>query len=123
MLQVELNAADRIAILRPGGALSEEDFTRAAHTIDSYIEKSGKLRGLIIETESFPGWDSFASFLHHFQFIREHHKKVSRIAFVTDSAIGNMAEKVASHFVSAEIRHFAYDKKAEALNWITSSSF
>jgi hypothetical protein len=118
MLQVELNATDGVATLRPHGALSEEDFTQAARIIDPYIEKSGELKGLIIETESYPGWDSFTSLLHHFQFIREHHKKVSRIAFVTHSAIGNVAEKVGSHFVSAEIKHFGYNQKAEALAWI-----
>jgi hypothetical protein len=120
MLQVELDATNGIATLCPQGALSEDDFTDAAKVIDPHIEKSGELKGLIIETESFPGWESFSSFLHHLQFVREHHKKVARIAFVTDSAIGNMAEKVGSHFVSATIRHFAYTEKAEALAWITS---
>ncbi len=120
MLQVKLDTTNGIAILSPQGALSEDDFITAAKVIDPHIEKSGELKGLIIETESFPGWESFASLLHHFQFIRDHHTKVKRIAFVTDSVIGNMAEKLGSHFVAAEIRHFAYTEKAEAMAWITS---
>lgn len=120
MLQVELDTTNGIAILSPQEALTEDDFITAAKVIDPYIEKSGELKGLIIETESFPGWESFSSLLHHFQFIREHHRKVKRIAFVTDSVIGNMAEKVGRHFVAAEIRHFAYTEKSEATAWITS---
>lgn len=118
MLKVNLSQAEGIAILEPDGGLSESDFKNAAKIIDPYIEKVGTLNGLIIHVRSFPGWDSFASFITHMKFVKEHHKKVSRIAFVTDSPIGNIAEKIASHFVNAEIKSFSFDDLEASKKWI-----
>ena len=82
MLNVELNEVNGIATLTPDGALSEKDFESASTVIDPYIEKYGNLKGLIIYTKTFPGWDSFSSLIKHFKFVKEHHKKVSHVALV-----------------------------------------
>ena len=52
MLNVKLDEVSGIATLKPDGALSEKDFKSALSVIDSYIEKTGKLKGLIISTHS-----------------------------------------------------------------------
>ena len=54
----------------------------------------------------------------HLQFVRDHHKHIKKIGLVTDSALGNVAEHLASHFVSAEIRHFSVGELAAAKRWI-----
>jgi hypothetical protein len=120
MLNVGLNEANGIATLRPDGALSEKDFEYASSVIDPYLKKSGNLKGLIIITKTFPGWESFGSLIKHFKFVREHHKKVSQIALVTDSIRGE-AEKIAEHFVSADIKHFAFDELNKAQSWISNA--
>ncbi len=121
MLKVELDEVEGIAILEPDGELSESDFISAAKIIDPYIENIGKLRGIIIHVQSFPGWDSFSSLIAHLKFVREHHKKVSRIAFATDSPIGSFAENVASHFVNAEIKNFEFGELETSKKWILDS--
>ena len=121
MLTIELDETAGIAIVRPEGALSESDFDAIASVIDPYLETHGELAGLIISTESFPGWESFGSFVKHFKFVKGHHKKLSHVALVTDSEMGSMAEKVAGHFVSAKIKHFPYKQIDEAKRWITNS--
>jgi hypothetical protein len=118
MLNVELDTAKGIAVLKPDGALSESDFELAAGVIDPYLESHGELKGLIISTRNFPGWESFGALAQHFKFVKDHHKNLSYVALVTDSKLGNMAEKIAGHFVSAEIRHFPYDQFGEAEKWI-----
>jgi hypothetical protein len=118
MLTVELDEVTGIAILKPDGALSEKDFIYASSVIDPYIEKSGKLNGLIINTRKFPGWESFGSLIKHFKFVKDHHKKLSHVAIVTDSVLGNFAETIVSHFVSAEIKHFAFDELSKAQSWV-----
>ena len=118
MLIVELDEATGLAILKPDGALSEKDFIYASSVIDPYIEKAGKLNGLIINTRKFPGWESFGSLIKHFKFIKEHHKKLSHVAIVTDSVLGGFAEKIVAHFVSAEIKHFAFDELSKAKSWV-----
>ncbi len=119
MLTVKLNELESIAVLEPDGELSEKDFISAAAIIDPYIETSGKLNGIIIHTKAFPGWDSFSALITHLKFIKEHHKKVSHIAFVTDSPIAAFAEHVASHFVSAEIKNFSFDELEKSIKWIS----
>lgn len=121
MLKIELDEATGIVTLSPDGTLSESDFTAAASVIDPYINKSGQLSGLIISTRTFPGWDSFAALVTHFKFVKEHHEKVSRIALVTDSILGDFGEKIVEHFVSAEIQSFPFNQLSEAKEWISNT--
>lgn len=117
-MKVEYDAARNVASVFPQAALSEQDFVDAAARIDPAIEKHGELKGLIIATDSFPGWESFAALVHHLRFVRDHHRAVRRVALVTDSPLGTLAEKVADHFVAAEMRHFAFHDMAAARGWV-----
>lgn len=118
MLNVKVDANYGLAILEPDGALTDNDFRLAAQLIDPVIEKNGSLKGLIIHSRSFPGWASFAALVSHLRFVREHHKSVQRLAFVTDSPVGSFAEAVGNHFISAQIRNFTFDEFEAARRWI-----
>lgn len=118
MLNIDLNKEAGLAIVQPEGTLSESDFDTVASVIDSYLEEHGELNGLIIYTKDFPGWDSFSAMLKHFKFVKDHQQKLSHVALVTDSAIGNLAEKIAGHFISAEVKHFPYSQVVDAKSWI-----
>ncbi len=119
MLSVKIDEVRGIAILEPDGTLSKTDFQSAAATIDPFIEKAGWLNGVMIHIESFPGWDSFAALFSHLTFVKDHHKKVSRVALVTDSVIGNFVEAVGSHFINAKIKVFPFQEMGKATLWIT----
>jgi SpoIIAA-like len=118
MIEHSLDAAHSILYVRPKSALAQEDFVQLANTVDPYIEATGDLAGLVIETAAFPGWDSVGAMAAHFRFVRDHHKHIKKIALVTDAALGNIAERLASHFVSATIRHFPAGKIEAAKQWI-----
>ena len=118
MLSIELDNETGIAIVKPEGALAENDFDAIAAVIDPYLDKYGELAGLIIYTQAFPGWETFGSFVEHFKFVKQHHRKLSHVALVTDSEIANVAEKIAGHFVSAKVKHFPYDELVQAKNWV-----
>ena len=118
MIEHTLDAANSILYLRPKSALEQGDFAQLAKTVDPHIEKTGGLAGLIIEAPRFPGWESFGAMAAHFRFVRDHHKRIRKVALVTDSAIGNVAQHLASHFVSAEIRHFAAGELEAAKQWV-----
>lgn len=120
MIEHTLDKVHAILHLRPRAALTQDDFAALAKTVDPYIEQTGGLAGLIIEIESFPGWESFGALVAHFRFLRDHHKKIAKVGLVTDSAIGKLAEHLASHFVAADIRHFAAGEFAAASQWIVS---
>jgi hypothetical protein len=112
------DAAQSILHLRPKAALTKEDFAQLAKTVDPQIEKTGSLAGIIIEISAFPGWDSLGAMAAHFRFVREHHARVKKVAVVTDARLGAVAEKLASHFVAATIKHFPAGQAEAARKWI-----
>ena len=118
MIDYSFDAAQSILHLRPKAALTKEDFAQIAKSVDPHIEKKGALAGIIIELSAFPGWDSLGAMAAHFRFVRDHHKKVKKVAVVTDLKLGEVAEKLASHFVSAEIKHFPAGQTQAAQKWI-----
>ena len=118
MIQYELLRERGILILKPEGALRAEDFTALAGTVDPYIEQHGELAGLVVDAPSFPGWENFAALLSHLRFVRDHHRRIRRIAVVSDSTLLAAGPKIASHFVSAEVRSFDTAGRAAALAWI-----
>lgn len=118
MIDHSFDAASSILHLRPRDALTKEDFAQIARTVDPHIEKKGALTGIIIEFSAFPGWDSLGAMAAHLRFVREHHKKVKKIAVVTDARLGAVAEKLASHFVAATIKHFPAGQTDAARKWI-----
>jgi hypothetical protein len=118
MIEHTLDTAHSILHVRPTSALAKEDFEQLARTVDPYIEASGGLAGLIVEARAFPGWDSLGAMAAHFRFVRDHHRRIRKVAVVTDAVLGDLAETLASHFVSATIKHFPAGQVEAARAWI-----
>ena len=118
MIDYRLDPDASILFAHLKGPLGAEDFARLASAVDPHIEATGRLAGIVLETESFPGWESFAALVSHVRFVRSHHERVGKVALVTDSALGDVAERLASHFVSAEIKHFPAGQADAATRWI-----
>ena len=111
---------EKILIITPEGSLETTDFERLALEVDPYIEAMGTLNGLMIYSESFPGWDNFATLVSHMKFVKEHHKNIKKVAAVTDSGFLSILPRVANHFVQAEVKHFSHKDKDLALDWLKS---
>jgi hypothetical protein len=118
MIQHQLNQADGILTVVPEGPLAAEDFKALGAEVDPFIERTGGLRGIMIEAEAFPGWDGFAGLTAHLRFVRDHHRLIQRVAVVSDSAILAHLPQLASHFVAAQVRHFPHAERAAALDWL-----
>jgi hypothetical protein len=118
VVDFELLRSEGILIIRPKDSLEAADFQRIASEVDPYIEANGKLCGVMIEAPSFPGWKDFAALMAHLRFVRDHHRQIERVAAVSDSTFLSVAPKIATHFVQAEVRHFAHSQSAEALDWL-----
>jgi hypothetical protein len=122
MLHFDLLRDLGILVLKPEGALKKEDFASLAAAVDPWLEERGELAGLLVDAPSFPGWADFAALVSHIRFVRDHHRRVRRIAIVTDSPVLSVAPAIARHFVSAEVRRFEPGSRADALDWITSAA-
>jgi len=122
MIEHDFDTTHSILYVRPKSALAADDFANLARVVDPHIEARGGLAGLIIETPAFPGWDDLGAMVAHFRFVRDHHRHVRKVGVVTDSALGDVAERLANHFVAAEIRHFPAGQTEAAKEWILSGS-
>lgn len=120
MLDYELNRAESILILKPTGPLESTDFEKLALEVAPYIRENGKLNGLMIYVKSFPGWENFAAFLSHIKFVKNHHQKIKKIAAVTGGSFLSIMPQVANHLIQAEVRHFDYEDKDAALDWLNA---
>ena len=98
-------------------ALRSQDFDALALTADAWIEAHGDLQGLVIHAREFPGWENFGSLLRHVRFVRDHHRKVKRIALAADTKLATLAPKIAEHFIQAEVKSFGYDELHAAIAW------
>ena len=121
MIESNLDTASSILYVRPTSALAEADFAQLARTVDPHIQSTGDLAGLVLEVSAFPGWESLGAMAAHFRFVRDHHRHIKKVAIVTDAPLGSVAEKLASHFVSATIRHFPAGATETARQWIRSA--
>jgi hypothetical protein len=122
MIEYDLDTEHSILLVRPQSALEKDDFVELGKAVDPQIEATGDLAGVIIEAPAFPGWESFGAMVTHLRFVRDHHEHIKKVAVVTDSHLGNLAEHLASHFVSAEIRHFPAGQTEAAKQWIMNGS-
>jgi hypothetical protein len=118
MIEYDLDAEHSILHVRPTSALDADDFVTLAKAVDPQIEAAGGLAGLIVDVAAFPGWDSLGAMVSHFRFVRDHQKNIKKVALVTDSHLGDVGQRLASHFVSAEIRHFPAGQTEAARQWI-----
>lgn len=118
MLRFDLLQDDGILVVEPRDALTADDFRAIARVIDPYIEEHGKLTGLLVDAPSFPGWDSFGALIEHLKFVRDHHRRIDRVAAVTDNEFLKIAPRIAEHFAHPEIRVFPSAERAQALAWL-----
>jgi hypothetical protein len=118
MLEFELLQDAGVLIVRPKEALTAEDFRAVSRTVDPFIDAHGKLTGMLVEAPSFPGWDSWGALVGHMRFVRDHHRKIDRVAAVTDSTILALAPKIAEHFAHPEFKVFKSGERADALAWL-----
>jgi len=120
MIRFELLRDRGILVIEPEGPLEKADFERLASEADPLIASAGKLAGLLIHTKSFPGWRDFGAFISHLKFVAGHHRQIKRIAIASDAEILAILPRIADHFLTPEIKQFAFAEKDRALAWIES---
>ena len=85
MIKSELLKDKGVLVVSPVDPLAASDFEHLAEEIDPYIEQNGRLHGLMVYTEFFPGWADFAALISHLKFVRNHQSRIEKVAAVSDS--------------------------------------
>ena len=106
MIEYDLDIAHPTLLVHPQSALDKSDFSKLARAVDPQIEATGDLAGSSSTPRNSRVGTVSETMVTHFRFVRDHHKRVKKVAIVTNSHIGDVAEHLALHFVSAEVRHF-----------------
>ena len=106
-----------VIVVEVEAALRAEDFDALATTADTWIEAHGNLQGLVIHAREFPGWENLGSLVRHLRFVRDHHRKVKRIALAADTRLASLAASLGEHFAQAEVKSFPYGELENAIAW------
>ncbi|MFI5142238.1 MAG: STAS/SEC14 domain-containing protein [Bacteroidia bacterium] len=118
MMNINLDENQSILFVKPSSALKAEDFLQLTTLTDAYLKQHASLKGLIIETKKFPGWENLSAFFAHVKFVKSHLAKIKKIALVTDSKFADIAENFIGPFVTPQIKHFSYGQVELAKQWI-----
>lgn len=118
MIFYELDENAGVLTVRPEGKLETQDFLTLSEVVDPFIKKREGLNGIIIVTKKFPGWKDFSGMIEHMRFVHNHHRKIAKVAIVTDSKIADVAESLGKHFVKASIKHFSFKELESAKGWL-----
>lgn len=117
MLQHEFHEDVGILVVTPSEPLTAEDFATLARRIDPAIEPAGALKGLLLDARRFPGWRNLRALLAHLRFVKDHHRKIRRIAVMTDERVLSVLPSLVRHVVAAEVRRFPRAARDEAMRW------
>lgn len=117
MIKHEFRENDGILVIEPESSLQAGDFDMLSSIVDPYIRENGKLNGLIIHTESFPGWQDFGAMLAHVKFVKDHQAHISKVAAVADEGIIAILPTIADRFVKADVKHFGSGDLDSAIEW------
>ncbi|MEO7430924.1 MAG: STAS/SEC14 domain-containing protein [Dokdonella sp.] len=117
---ITLDAGTGILTLEPvtDKALSEDDFEVVGKTIGDYLQTHERLRGILIHSRRFPGWQSIGALFAHLKFVNRLHEKIDKVALVTNSPVGTFADHVLGPLMLAKIRQFDDEERAQAMVWL-----
>lgn len=118
MITYEILEDDNIIVIEPKGPLSEDDFIELTKDVDLHLVRTETLKGVLIHAAEFPGWETFGTMVRHLRFVRDHHRLVKKVALASDSALATILPKLVDHFVSAEVKGFAFGEREKAMAWL-----
>ncbi|MBI4191469.1 MAG: STAS/SEC14 domain-containing protein [Betaproteobacteria bacterium] len=118
MLNYEFRYDDGILVLKPDGPLAAADFSTLVSHVDAYLNRHGTLRGVMIQAREFPGWKDFGALVAHLRFVRLYHRRIEKVAVVSDGSFATLIPDIADHFVHAKVKHYNPAHADAAWDWL-----
>jgi SpoIIAA-like len=118
MIKIETISANAMRITVPD-KLKSDDFSLLTPQIDSFITQYGKLK-LLIDASGFNGWENIAAFEKHAGFIKNHHRKIDRIAVIAPHDWQHWLIGAVRMFVHPEVKAFDKSHESDAVQWIAA---
>jgi hypothetical protein len=76
------------------------------------------LKGVLIRSESFPGYEHLSDISAHARFVNEYGNRVRKVGICSDSPVAAFLSFIGQIFTDAEVRRFRYDEKDQALTFL-----
>jgi hypothetical protein len=117
MVTCEFTGSKKVLIVTLTGALTVDDLSQIAKTIDDHINRDDDIPNLLIHLSKMPHWDGFRALETHFKLLKNHHRLIKKVAVVGDGVALTIAPQIMDHFVDAKVRHFPEHHVEEAKIW------
>lgn len=109
--------SDRILKLHITGTLQARDFAVAESQFNQMIAQAGKIN-VLVDALAFEGWEDMDAAKAHFHFLREHQKKVGRVAVVARHSWQHWLAMLAGVFVDPDIHTYDENEYDQAEIWV-----
>ncbi|SHF16745.1 SpoIIAA-like [Microbulbifer donghaiensis] len=113
---IERIGSEFFLYFKPIGRLTHDDYERITPLLDDALQgvKDPKVQ-MLVDATDFEGWELRAAW-DDFTLALKHGNEFSRVAIVGDEKWQQLAARIASWFVSGEVRFF--DEQDDALEWL-----
>lgn len=118
MIDMEHIAGNIVKIVA-SGTLEGADFSQLSDQVDALLKEHEKVR-LLINATDFSGWDSMNALTKHFGFVKSHHHRVERIAFIMGHQWQQCLVGAMRMFIHPEVHVFGTGEEVKAESWIKS---
>jgi hypothetical protein len=116
VIVIEPLSGNALRIVAPE-KLKADDFLKIAPQVEALIRQHGKVR-LLIDASGFHGWESVAAFENHAGFVKTHHQKVARIAFIVAHDWQRWLIGALRIFLHPKVESFDTSQEDKARQWI-----
>jgi len=121
MVLHHLDKEKGILRLEPKGKLESQDFESIETEVTRFLRDNGKLKGLMVKTEEFPGWSDLEALFAHLDFVKTNHNKVERVAVVSDDSLMQTGAPAVNLIIDAEMKTFELSDESVAEEWLKAA--
>lgn len=112
-----LNLTDKNLIaIKVDGKVRQEDYQMITPLINGRVKEYGKIR-MYIEIENINGVEA-AALKEDFKTYIKHFNHMEKIAVIGKTKWEKLWSKVASPFVSGELKYYSHEEITDAVKWI-----
>jgi hypothetical protein len=117
-LSYSILPARRVLLIELQDALHAEDFDALSRELNVAMESSDNpLHGIVVHARERPHWENLGALFRHVRFVREHHKKVRRVAIAGDGKLAALLPPMIGLLLHPEVRSFPFDAVDRAVEW------
>lgn len=116
-IRSSLDSDSAVLVVEADRPLGAPDIAALESAVDTWLAQHAELRGLVVHARAVPGWQNMAGLTRHVKFVREHQRRIRRVAVAMDGTMAEFAPRLAGRLVHPQLRHFSYHELDAARDW------